>query len=667
MKICETYFFFFQKLVADFEATVVFNFFRDGGRNQKSYVTAGERKVMETFLEANSNLTVIKADKGNSTVIMEKADYNKKLRDLLEDPTTYKKIDTDPTSSIQRKNNEIVKKMFENSSIELSVKKSLTNYNSVAPRIYGLPKVHKPGAPLRPIVSFVEASTYSLSKFLANIMSCVSDEDINIRNAHRLITRLQEIKLEPNDLLVSLDAVSLFTSIPVSLALHIIEEKWTVISNYTSLNKEMFFNALKFCLSKGYCKYDDTYYAQIEGVAMVGPLSFIAAEFVLDKLFKMIREKSEVKFIVKYVDDSLAIINKDNVNDILERMNCFHDRLKFTCEKENDGAINFLDITIFRTRNYDLSYKHYKKPTYTGRIINFHSNLPFQVKVNTAKSLLQNWLRLSDISFHNNVTAEFIDLLSKNDYPPHFINLILSDNRKARLNDNVKLTSPHINVKLTSPHGNVTKDNFNVNIDIDVEIKNNVNNDLSNNVNIDYNNLPPPPPPHNVIRKKDKFFSIPYVGPLSNVLKKHLKRLGPDVRITFSSYNQFNKYFSKLKDKVPQKKCSGLVYRIQCKDCKGSYVGETIQWLENRLAQHSNDVKLKKKSTALCEHSTEMGHMFDFEGAKILCFEENERKRKVREAIEIIKQEDAINFKTDISHINGIYSPILSRTRTRLS
>ncbi|KAG8239164.1 hypothetical protein J437_LFUL018652, partial [Ladona fulva] len=36
------------------------------------------------------------------------------------------------------------------------------------PRLYGLPKVHKEGVPLRPIVSQIDAPTYQLAKFLAN-------------------------------------------------------------------------------------------------------------------------------------------------------------------------------------------------------------------------------------------------------------------------------------------------------------------------------------------------------------------------------------------------------------------------------------------------------------------------------------------------------------------
>ena len=39
-----------------------------------------------------------------------------------------------------------------------------------SPRFYGLPKIHKPGIPLRPIASFVNSPTYAISGYLARIL-----------------------------------------------------------------------------------------------------------------------------------------------------------------------------------------------------------------------------------------------------------------------------------------------------------------------------------------------------------------------------------------------------------------------------------------------------------------------------------------------------------------
>jgi predicted GIY-YIG superfamily endonuclease len=55
-----------------------------------------------------------------------------------------------------------------------------------------------------------------------------------------------------------------------------------------------------------------------------------------------------------------------------------------------------------------------------------------------------------------------------------------------------------------------------------------------------------------------------------------------------------------------------LVYNVPCNDGEGNYVGETRQLLENRIAQHEKDVKVKRTSTALSEHATNMDHFFNF-------------------------------------------------------
>jgi hypothetical protein len=343
-----------------------------------------------------------------------------------------------------------------------------------------------------------------------------------------LIDELKDLELGKDDTLVSFDAVSLFTCIPVSLVTEVISDSWSSIQPYTTITKEMFLKALCFCLRKGYCKFDGKCYAQTEGVAMGSPLSPIVAEMVLDRLFRTIKEKFDVIYMCKYVDDSLFIVNKNLVNDILKFMNSFHPRLTFTQEIEKDSSINFLDVTIFKNGNGTLSYKHYKKPSYTGRIINYYSNQPPHFKRNTARGLLRSWLSVSHEIFHEEVKKEFRKVLQNNHYPPNFIRLIMNS-----------ASPPSVNSKSPNPS--------------------------LNNINVDSTNPPPSPSPNNVNdsiapinvnskRKKERFFSIPYIGTPSVMIKRHLEKLHSRCRITFSCYNQNKKIFTKLKDRIPPKK-----------------------------------------------------------------------------------------------------------------
>ena len=45
--------------------------------------------------------------------------------------------------------------------------------DGLSPRFYGLPKIHKVGIPLRPIVSFMNSPTYEVSSYLAKFLSPV--------------------------------------------------------------------------------------------------------------------------------------------------------------------------------------------------------------------------------------------------------------------------------------------------------------------------------------------------------------------------------------------------------------------------------------------------------------------------------------------------------------
>ena len=50
----------------------------------------------------DKNITILPADKGNATVVMDAALYKKKIQDLLDDPI-YKTVKKDPTPAIEKR------------------------------------------------------------------------------------------------------------------------------------------------------------------------------------------------------------------------------------------------------------------------------------------------------------------------------------------------------------------------------------------------------------------------------------------------------------------------------------------------------------------------------------------------------------------------------------
>lgn len=141
---------------------------------------------------------------------------------------------------------------------------------------------------------------------------------------------------------------------------------------------------------------------------MGNPLSSIISKLVLDDLFKKIATKFDgsIKFMTKYVDDSLFVIQDSIFDELFTFINKFHNHIQFTYEKSCSN-INFLDVSIFRATNNSIKCCHYKKPTYTGRIIHFLSHQPYHYKFNTACNLKEKWLKVSAPEFHHKLIGEF--------------------------------------------------------------------------------------------------------------------------------------------------------------------------------------------------------------------------------------------------------------------
>ena len=126
----------------------------------------------------------------------------------------------------------------------------------IAPRIYGLPKIHKPDWPLRPIVSFINSPLYNLSKFAAKILTpLINSNNLLIKNSFELIDRISNFKINDNDLMLSFDVLSLFTKIPVHIAKSVIFDRLKCDSELKiicKLNINEIMNALDLCLDNTY-------------------------------------------------------------------------------------------------------------------------------------------------------------------------------------------------------------------------------------------------------------------------------------------------------------------------------------------------------------------------------------------------------------------------------
>ena len=96
-------------------------------------------------------------------MIMRREEYNTKLKGMLE-TTTYRRLGKDPTAAQESRLSRKLKELEKGGEITGSLYNRLRPSGSQPPRIYGLPKIHKPEVPLRPIVSCIGSSSYQLSR-----------------------------------------------------------------------------------------------------------------------------------------------------------------------------------------------------------------------------------------------------------------------------------------------------------------------------------------------------------------------------------------------------------------------------------------------------------------------------------------------------------------------
>ncbi|BET02188.1 Hypothetical protein NTJ_15005 [Nesidiocoris tenuis] len=157
------------------------------------------------------------------------------------------------------------------------------------------------------------------------------------------------------------------------------------------------------------------------------------------------------------------------------------------------------------------------------------------------------------------------------------------------------------------------------------------------------------------------FMGLTYVQGISPKLKALLSKDVMNVSVVFKYANKISRLHTRLKAADPIQLQSGVVYRVNCKDCPTCYVGHTISYLKVRMARHSRDCRDEhEEGTMLSQHAIEMGHEFDFENVKIEDREQKRGRREFKEKLHIMLNENSCNKRTDVNGISSVYAGILA-------
>lgn len=351
-------------------------------------------------------------------------------------------MDSDPLPLLKEKHNSCIAELISINVFSKFKFPCLSANACTIPRFYGLPKIHKDNSVFRPIVSMSNAPGYTVSNGMKTVLDKVfPPRSPNIKNSLHLKKFLNTMVLAQDQILVSYDVFSMFTSIPLELVLNILHKHRAQIEKHLEFRNlrgevyrvsfDCFMDMIHFVLEDCavFC-FNGSFFKQKKGLAMGSVLSTLFARIVMEDLVRTARRglTTQPKFLFSYVDDTICAINRQAAHELLTALNNYDPNIKFTMEvqkfihiKIDDQdfsfpGINFLDMTIFRD-GCNLFTNWYKKSFASNHLVNYFSSHEKHTIFSTASSFILTVLRLSDGRFFHDNRARVVSILKSNSFP----------------------------------------------------------------------------------------------------------------------------------------------------------------------------------------------------------------------------------------------------------
>ena len=441
--------------------------------------------------------------------------------------------------------------------------------------MYGLPKLHKDGVPLRPILSMVNAPQQEMAKWLGELLRpvVVKYGARTLKDTFEFCERIDQFASE-NDtqsmFMCSFDGVSLFTNVPlretINIALDALCRDPDIAppSQPEALIRKMLLKAT----SEVEFSFDGTMYKQLDGVAMGSPLGPILANVFVGYHEAQVPQDEWPQLYERFVDDVFSVfLSENHAEHFFNILNGLHPALRFTMEIEADSKLPFMDILVQRT-NGSFARSVYRKPTFTGLYTRWDSFSPTSQKIGLIKSLKSRALKICSESMLQDEFDKLKDIFVENGYP-------------------IDVIEKHLRIQ-TGKANRGTADAAAQTGDAHGTAGNTGN--------------------------ATAFLRLPWMGQVSNKFRgdilKVISKGYPKVeaKVVFTTARAFS---GRGKDVLSATSQSFIVYQFTCR-CSWTYVGKTTQLLSERIKQHIPDrlfVNLRGKPVKTSSDSAITKHL----------------------------------------------------------
>jgi len=147
------------------------------------------------------------------------------------------------------------------------------------------------------------------------------------------------------------------------------------------------------------------------------------------------------------------------------------------------------------------------------------------------------------------------------------------------------------------------------------------------------------------------WFVLPFIPKVTKNFK-HITNI-LNSKIAYFSLNKLGRIVRPQRNNLPINSNKNVGYKLCCKNCDASYVGQTKRRLTTRVAEHKNDINKKaSKHSVITDHRLELNHEFDWEN-----------RRLTSEMINIKIQNNPLNLQSDTECLHYGYINILNKLK----